>query len=156
MAERRTGRRGKRTPELVKGLCDVLRVGGTRTAACQRVGINRETFYLWLEESPAFSGEVEKAESDAELRFLAPIAAAATAGDWRAGLAWLERRRPRDWQEQRRVEAERSLNVPELIRQHLVMPDPLPLREPEPEVIEASYEEQPEDDHANGRANGAT
>ena len=129
----KNGRRTKRTPALVQALCDVLRLGGTRTAACQRVQLDRQTFYLWMERFPAFSGAIEQAEADAELRYLAPIARAANEGDWRAGVAWLERRRPLDWAPRPAVEAQVTLDVGALMRAHLVRPAPLPLPEAEPE-----------------------
>lgn len=99
MAERprRTGRRPKWSPGLQEGLCNVLALGGTRRAACARVGITPDTFYHWLERYQTFSDAVDRAEADAELRYLTPVARAANDGDWRAGIAWLERRRRQDW-----------------------------------------------------------
>ena len=143
------GRRTKRTPALVQSLCDVLRIGGTRRAACARVSLDVSTFYLWMERFPAFSGAVEQAEADAELRYLAPVARAANEGDWRAGIAWLERRRPLDWAQRPQMEAQVTLDVGALMRAHLVRPAPLPEPDPEPATI---IDFAPPDGHANGTA----
>lgn len=139
------GRRTKRTPALVKALCDVLAQGGTRTAACHAVGIHNDTLYDWLEKYPVFSEAVAQAEAQAELRFTRAIVVAARAGDWRAGAFWLERRRPLEYGQRTHVEGEVTLDVSEILRQHLVR-KPAPLPEPDPDI----YEMEPPPTSTNG------
>jgi hypothetical protein len=99
------GRTSKRTPALVDALCRLLSAGATRRAACAQVGIHHDSFYAWLERDPTFSDAIQKAESDAELRFTAIVAQAA-ADSWQAAAWWLERRRPDDYGRRERVDVE--------------------------------------------------
>lgn len=112
------GRRTRRTLALTQALCDVLKTGGTRTAACAHVGIDRSLFYDWL-QFPSFSDAVARAEAEAELRFGAVVMQAAVReNDWRAAAFWLERRRPEEWGERQRVDV--TMDVAELLRESLV------------------------------------
>jgi hypothetical protein len=139
-AEHRPGRRRttagrftKRTPELVTALCDVLRIGGTRTAALAHVGVDWSTFYNWLDRDPEFAGTVARAEADAELRYLTPVAQASQSGDWRAAAFWLERRRWQEWGPRQVVDQNVHVDMAALMREHLVRkPDALPPSEPPP------------------------
>lgn len=87
------GRRTKATDERLTALLNALRAGNTRSAACSFAEISRQTFYRWLEEDTTFRDSVEKAEADAEVRYVAQVAKAATNGTWQAAAWWLERRR---------------------------------------------------------------
>jgi len=73
----------------------------TRRAACGFAGIHRDTIHDWMAKDDEFRKLVEQAEDQAEARYTATIRAAGTgaAGDWRAALAWLERRRSANWRE---------------------------------------------------------
>jgi hypothetical protein len=93
----------KLTPALQAALCSVLAAGGTRRACCAHVGIDSAQFYRWLERAAAFRSAVEKAEADAELRYTAIIATAASES-WQAAAWWLERRRPDDYGRRDRIE----------------------------------------------------
>lgn len=97
-------RRSKATEPRVEALLNALRAGNTRGAAAAYAEISRQTFYRWLESDVSFRDSVEKAEAEAEVRFAAQVAKAATNGTWQAAAWWLERRRPNDFALRSRVE----------------------------------------------------
>ena len=90
------------TDDRVTGLLNALRIGNTRTAACAHADISRETFYRWLDDV-TFRDAVEKAEGEAEGRFLARVAQAAGT-TWQAAAWWLERRRAEHYGQRQRVD----------------------------------------------------
>jgi transposase len=92
----------KHSPEREQAILNALRVGNTRRAAAAAAEINTDTFYEWL-KNPTFSDAVEKAEADAEQRYVAQVAKAAQT-TWQAAAWWLERRRPQDYRQQSGVE----------------------------------------------------
>jgi len=78
-------------------ILEALKNGNTRKAAAEYAGIGRTTFYEWMEKNPTFADAVTQAEATAEVGFTTVLSQAALAGDWRASLEWLRRRRPEDW-----------------------------------------------------------
>lgn len=98
------GRPTKRTPERRVAILNALRIGNTRRAAASFAEIDHATFYRWLDEDATFRDSVEKAEADAEARFLGQIAKAASDGTWTAAAWWLERRRPDDYRRRDNME----------------------------------------------------
>ena len=96
------GRRPKRSPEREQAVLNHLRIGNTRRASALAGGINHDTFYVWLRD-PTFSDAVEKAEAEAESRFLGQVAKAA-ASSWQAAAWWLERRKHEDYRRMDGVE----------------------------------------------------
>jgi transposase len=116
----------KRTPEVEQRLCDALRAGNTRRAACLSAGVEQHTFQRWLLRFAQFAQAIQKAEADAEVRHVANIAKAAADGVWTASAWWLERKRPDEWGRRERVDLtirqhaerlaqEQGLDVEELI-----------------------------------------
>jgi hypothetical protein len=91
------GRPSKRTAEREERLLTALAAGNTIRASCIYAGIGVQTMADWRERSRDFRDAVEKAEADAEVRFVAQIAKAAHDGTWQAAAWWLERRRPLDY-----------------------------------------------------------
>jgi hypothetical protein len=89
--------RSKLSESRVEALLNALRVGNTRRAACAHAEIDSATFYRWMLADAALRSEVERAEGEAETRFLAQVARAATNGTWQAAAWWLERRHPADF-----------------------------------------------------------
>jgi hypothetical protein len=100
------------TPEIQNRLCAKLRAGNHRQQAAVLCGIARRTFYRWLElgEQESETGgkhydflcAVERAEAVAESRKLRVVSRAAYGDkkhgpDWKAALAFLERRFPDRW-----------------------------------------------------------
>lgn len=80
-----------------------LRVGNTRTAAVHAAEISLETLRRWMDDDAEFRGAIQKAEADAEQRFLAQVAVAAKT-TWQAAAWWLERRRAMDYRQRSGVE----------------------------------------------------
>lgn len=95
------GRPSKYTPERVQRIIKALEGGNTRRASCSAGGIDEETFARWLKSHADFGDSVREAELKAELFHVQQLY---IAGDWRASLAWLERRRHQDWGKLARVD----------------------------------------------------
>lgn len=112
MASRGTGRTSKRTPEREQLILNSLRLGNTRTAAAAYADVDRVTFWRWIQADETFRNAVEKAEGDAEARFLGMIAKAAVSGTWTAAAWWLERRRPESFARTERLESSVELSGP--------------------------------------------
>lgn len=91
------GRTSLRSTERDQAILNALRAGNTRRAAAAFAEVSHATFYRWLEDDGTFRDAVEKAEAEAEVRFLTQIAKAATDGTWQAAAWWLERRRTSDY-----------------------------------------------------------
>jgi hypothetical protein len=88
------GRRSKASDARIETVLIALRAGNTREAAATHAEIDRTTLHRWIRNDPALRARIEKAEADAEVRYVALISQAA-AGEhgWRAATWWLERRR---------------------------------------------------------------
>lgn len=93
----------KRSPQREQAILNSLRLGNTRRAAAAYAEVSHETFYRWLDDV-TFRDAVEKAEADAETRFLGQVAKAAADGTWTAAAWWLERRRNADYARRDKVE----------------------------------------------------
>jgi hypothetical protein len=52
--------------ETVQRVCDLLRVGVRREAACARVGIAASTLWRWCEHSDQVLAQIKAAEAEAE------------------------------------------------------------------------------------------
>lgn len=98
------GRRTKATDARIGAVLQALKTGNTRGAAAAYAEVDRSTFYRWMETNPSFRDSVEKAEADAEVRFTAQVAKAATDGTWQAAAWWLERRRHEDFARRDKVD----------------------------------------------------
>ena len=97
-------RPSKYTAERVKRITDALTAGNTRKASAQYAGIGENTLGDWLRRYRDFRDAVLRAEAAAEVAHVACIAQAGRKGDWRASLAWLERRRAAEWGRIDRIE----------------------------------------------------
>lgn len=119
MAKR--GRRVKRTVEIDKKIETALATGNTRRAACAFAGISEDTFGRWIEKYADFADLVARSEARCEVQMTAIIYKASQERevtvtktvrrgndvitetvvkkefDWKAALAWLERRKSEDW-----------------------------------------------------------
>lgn len=93
----------KRSPQREQAILGALRLGNTRRNAAAYAEIDHATFYRWLDDA-TFRDAVEKAEADAEARFVGQIAKAAADGTWQAAAWWLERRRHEDYRRREGVE----------------------------------------------------
>ena len=126
------GRPSRLTGATADAIYANLRIGMTRKHAAETSGVAARTMLLWLhhgreadvceiDECTAdhhgpSSGEleylqflhaVEKAEADA-VKLAVSSVAKGMGKDWRAGMAWLERRYPADWKPKDKVELNRS------------------------------------------------
>lgn len=96
----------KLTPQLEALILDALRRGNTRAAAAESVGIDRTQLWRWMQRFAPFRNAITRAEAEAEVKAVGAIHDAYDAGDWKASLAWLERRRHAEWGKVDRVEVE--------------------------------------------------
>lgn len=96
MAAKR-GRPIKRSAAVTKTLCAALKAGNTRTNAAKLAGIHYATLKRWCNLSAPFCAALEKAEAEAEQKYVRNITSAASKGNWQAAAWWLERRRADDW-----------------------------------------------------------
>jgi transposase len=107
------GRPDKLTDELKARLLEAVRAGVPVEVAAEYAGISRSTYYRWLslaEEDDrfrAFRDEVRTAEAEAEVHATATLRKA-MGDDWRAALAYLERRHPERWGRRRAEELTRK------------------------------------------------
>ena len=99
-----SGRPSLRSPQRETAILNALRVGNTRRAAAAAAEISEDTLARWQHADAVFRGAVEKAEADAEQRFLGNVAKAAQDGTWTAAAWWLERRRHADYRKREGVE----------------------------------------------------
>ena len=121
-------RPSKRTPALEAELLQALRLGNTRTAACQYVGIDIDTLERWERRYAEFRGAVERAQAAAEVRVVGHLMAAVDDGDVSAIKFWLERRRYAEWGKREQLDVtvrgyaerlaqETGLDADELVRE---------------------------------------
>lgn len=86
----------KYTPETVAKIIQAIKMGATYELAAQYGGITYKTFNEWM-QSPSkgeFREDVQKAEGEGAMIWLAKIEKAATDGVWQAAAWKLERRYP--------------------------------------------------------------
>ena len=95
-----------KTKETRQELIANLREGLTIKDACALAGINRSTYYSWLENgSEEWIQEIKEAESYAKAMLVQQIKIDGTAKqDWRAAAWLLERRWPEDYGPKRELE----------------------------------------------------
>jgi transposase len=110
------GRPSSLTDEVERKLCDALRAGNHLEVAARYAGVSRSTLHRWLaladQQQPAdprleqFREAVEKAQADAEVHAVGVVRRAIAQGEWRAALAYLERRHPQRWRRREQVQPE--------------------------------------------------
>jgi hypothetical protein len=101
----------KLTGEVTERIVQAIRAGNYAEAACQAAGVGTSTFYRWMargvaepaSEYGAFREQVLRAEGEAEVHAVA-IIRRAMAEDWRAALAYLERRHANRWRPRQQTE----------------------------------------------------
>jgi hypothetical protein len=104
-------RPSKLTAELQERIVTAIRAGNYPEAACVAAGISLSTHYRWMArgqtEEPGpytdYRAAVIQAEAEGEVHAVA-IVRRAMAEDWRAALAYLERRHPARWRRQQTTE----------------------------------------------------
>jgi hypothetical protein len=98
------GRKTKYTPETVDRIIQAIRLGATYQHAAAYGGISFETLNEWRKRKPEFSEQLNKAEGDGVMVWLAKIEKAASDGNWQAAAWKLERRYPDQYGKQARIE----------------------------------------------------
>lgn len=101
----------KLDPERQERIVDAIRAGSYAEPACRAAGIAESTFYRWLQRGEAegrgiyaeFARAVRRAEAEAELNAV-DVVQAHMPSDWRAAIAFLERRYPARWRRQTSAE----------------------------------------------------
>ena len=104
-----TGRRTKLTPALQDKICEIVGDGNYTITACQAVGIDKSTYFRWLEKGAKeidngggiygdFLYAIKKAEASSEQALLSVIKKKAIDGkEWLPAMTILERRHPDRW-----------------------------------------------------------
>lgn len=101
----------KLTDKVKDRIIQSIRAGNHVEPACRSAGIAPSTYYSWLargEREPegiygAFTEELRLAEAKAEVHAVA-LLRRAMPDDWRAALAYLERRHPERWRRRQTTE----------------------------------------------------
>jgi transposase len=104
-------RPSKLSDDVTGRVVQAVRAGNYAEAACQAAGISASTYYRWMRRgeqdsaSPhaAFREAVLRAEAEAEVHAVA-IIRRAMGEDWRAAVAYLERRHPTRWRSRHQTE----------------------------------------------------
>ena len=94
----------KLTPEIQARIVTAIRAGNYAGPAARSAGISEPTYYRWLERGAneeqgiyrEFHDAVRRAEADAEVHAIVVIRKGMER-DWRAALAYVERRYPERW-----------------------------------------------------------
>jgi len=97
------GRKTKLTPELQEEVVKRIRAGNYIQVSCEAVGIGVSTYFEWLKKGEEgkkpyteFTEAIKKAESEAQVNYVATVASHAT-DQWQAAAWCLERRFPDKW-----------------------------------------------------------
>lgn len=96
--------KGKLTPVVQKRIVDAIKAGNYVCVAVRYAGITSSTFYTWCRKGRAessgkyheFYEALRQAETYAEIRAVA-IIQKQMEGNWRAAVAYLERKFPERW-----------------------------------------------------------
>lgn len=110
---RSRGRLCKLTPEIQQKVVAALRAGNYAHVAAEYAGIDRATFYRWMQRGREstrgkfsdFCEAVKNAEREAEVRAVAVIQNH-MADNWQAAMTYLERKYPDRWGRRDRVSLE--------------------------------------------------
>ncbi len=87
----------KYTAEAHQRIVKAIRDGATQRAAARRVGVTPESLSIWKRKHPGFAEAVERAHAQAQVFAETSLYKLATKGNVRALVAWLQARRPEDW-----------------------------------------------------------
>ena len=91
----------KRTPETLQAICDSLRQGCTRRAACASADLNFQILYDWMRADEHVLDAIVRAEQEAERKATVRVTSAFEDKDTRVATQnaqwWLERRRRQDY-----------------------------------------------------------
>lgn len=108
----------KLTPQIQELICQAVRAGNYVEVACDFVGLDKSTFYDWMNKGKAhphsvyadFSNAVKEARSDSEMMTVQVIKNAML-DNWQAAAWYLERSRPERWSKREHLELEHSGDI---------------------------------------------
>ncbi len=115
--------------------------GATQRAAARRVGVTPESLSTWKRKHPGFGEAVERAHAEAQVRAETSLYRLAVKGNVRALQAWLQARRPEDWQPH---DASRDLSAAEQGRIVIAWPHEVVLAAPDGNGQLASFGNPPQ------------
>lgn len=95
----------KYTPERSARVLQAIRGGSTNRDAAAYGGVDEDTLIRWRKRYAEFADAFTRAESECAVSMTAHLVKAA-ALDWRAALAWLERRRRDEWGKVDKIEVD--------------------------------------------------
>jgi hypothetical protein len=135
----------KLTPTVRDRIVQAVKAGNYMEAAARAAGISASTLYRWLERGENetagiyhdFCDAVRRAEAEAEVHAVATVRRAMSE-DWRAAVAYLERRHPTRWRRHTTTEHVGADGGP--IRTHETKIDPSQLSDAEIESLLELYE----------------
>lgn len=119
-----TGRPTKLSRELANAVAELVRQGAYWEEAALSIGISRASLYAWREEGEAdlehgrdtvfshFLDAITRASAEAEAQAASALYRHRFT-DWRAALAFLERRNPAQWGKREHVEHSGTVRTPE-------------------------------------------
>ena len=113
----------KYSPEIVKKICDLLKMGNYIHTACDCVGISKDTFYDWIKNKPDFSDAIKEAEAKLIARNVQLIATHALK-NWQAAAWMLERKFPEEWGKIDRINVSGKLDPLEVVVVKVKTKDP--------------------------------
>jgi hypothetical protein len=101
----------KLTADVSERIVQAMRAGNYPEPAARAAGISASTYYRWIargQQEPTgvfhdFAEAVARADGEAEVHAIAVLRRAMTE-DWRAALAFVERRHPERWRRQQTTE----------------------------------------------------
>ena len=113
------GRPPKFNPEIQKEICGYIEKGLPYKTCARLAGIHPDTFRLWRRRAEAaksgpysvFHADLTRARENLKVQVHESIFSAMREGDWRAGLALLERRHPEQYSQKRILEHSGALAV---------------------------------------------
>lgn len=68
--KKKVGAKGKYNDEIVQKISGAIALGGTDQDACHIAGINKDTFYEWMNKKPEFSDAIKKAKASQMLSWV--------------------------------------------------------------------------------------
>jgi hypothetical protein len=137
----------KLTAAVSERIVQAIRAGNYPEPAARAAGISPSTYYRWMtrgQQEPTgifhdFAETVARAEGEAEVHAVAFIRRAMSA-DWRAALAYVERRHPERWRRQqttelvaRQADQQPTLDIARLSDEELTLLEQLHRRAAEPD-----------------------
>lgn len=103
-------RNPKRTPVRASVILQNIAAGMTLAGAAARAGIDDNTLYRWKDNDPEFAQMVREAMASYEAKATSVIEAAMPQ-NWQAAAWWLERRMPKEYGRQQRVDVAVDVRV---------------------------------------------